>query len=234
MLHVFHKGLAPILCLLLFAGCQNSGLKQGLSEGIIEYSISFPDMDPDGIMAGMLPDATTLKFKNGREVNELSAGMGVFKTTVLTDNNEQKLDYHLSILGKKLVSELGVNDLDQVIAREGTMNYIFTNTIDTIAGYPCKKAIVVYNEIGLKEIEVYYTEDIAIKNVNWYNPFREIPGVMLRYEFTQYDMRMRLEANSVVAASLSDEDFQKPAGFEEVVPERISKELSEVMGTFSM
>jgi len=191
-------------------------------------------MDPEGLMAGMMPDKTTLKFKDGKEVNVLSAGMGVFKTMVSANNSTQHVDYHLSVLGKKLVSTLSNTEIDELIEQEGTMNYVFTDQVDTIAGYPCKKAIVVFDEIDKKEIEIFYTTEIDIPNANWYNPFKEIPGVMLRYEVDQYNLRMRLEANSVMATNVSDDEFKRQEDHEDVIPERIKKEMTEVMSTFSM
>ena len=223
-----------LMLTLLFSGCQQNILHHGISEGIIEYAVSFPNMDPDGIMAGMMPNKTTLKFKDGQEVNELSAGMGVFKTIISANNNTRHVDYHLSVLGKKLVSTLSNTEVDELIEQEGTMNYIFTDQVDTIAGYACKKAIVVFDEIDKEEIEIFYTTEIAIPDANWYNPFKKIPGVMLRYEVDQYNLRMRLEANSIMATSVSDEEFKRHEDHEDVIPERIKKEMTEVMSTFNM
>jgi GLPGLI family protein len=132
------------------------------------------------------------------------------------------------------MSEITAGEVDEVLAQKGTKNYIFTNEIDTIAGFPCKKAIVVFDEIDTKEIEIYYTDRIKMKNANWYNPFKEIPGVMLRYEFDQYDMRMRLEASSVLAREVTDNEFSNLPEFEQVDPIRLQHELEEVLSTFSL
>lgn len=223
-----------ICSLLLFGSCQHSSIEEAITEGVIEYSITFPGYDPNGLMAGMLPDKTTLKFKDGKEVNELSAGMGVFRTLIVANTDEHLVDYHLSVLGKKLVSQISPGQIEQLIAQEGTKNYIYTNDVDTIAGFPCKKAIVIFDEIEHKEIEIFYTDKIKVKEANWYNPFKEIPGVMLRYEVDQYDMRMRFEANSVLAMEVSEDEFVRLSDHESVNPERIQHELKEVLSTFSM
>ena len=67
------------------SGCSNQLLQRKLAEGVIEYALSFPDYDPNGIMAGMLPERTTLTFADNNQVAELSAGMGIFRTTMVVD-----------------------------------------------------------------------------------------------------------------------------------------------------
>ena len=54
-----HLLLLPGLA-LLFHGCNSSLLQSRVSEGTIEYALSFPGYDPNGLMAGMLPEKTTL------------------------------------------------------------------------------------------------------------------------------------------------------------------------------
>src|SRR5689334_18545168 len=89
-----------------FSGCERSFLHSTVTEGVIEYSLTFPDYDPDGLMAGMLPEKTILTFTEEKQIAELSAGMGVFKTTVMANTPDKKVDYSMSVMSKKLVAEL--------------------------------------------------------------------------------------------------------------------------------
>ncbi|MBK6342534.1 MAG: hypothetical protein IPF41_08100 [Flavobacteriales bacterium] len=65
---------------LLFLSCNSSLLQSRISEGTIEYALSFPGADPDGLMAGMLPEKTILSFNEDMQAAEVSAGMGLFRT----------------------------------------------------------------------------------------------------------------------------------------------------------
>ncbi|MBK6777164.1 MAG: hypothetical protein IPG74_15460 [Flavobacteriales bacterium] len=62
-------------------------------------------------MAGMLPEKTTLTFNENQQLAELSAGMGVFRTSMMVNNEQRRMDYHLSVLSKKLVSNLQEKDM---------------------------------------------------------------------------------------------------------------------------
>ena len=71
----------PVLTGMLH-GCGSGLLSNRVDEGVIEYALSFPDYDPNGIMSGMLPERTTISFDGDRQVAELSAGMGMFRTVI--------------------------------------------------------------------------------------------------------------------------------------------------------
>lgn len=218
----------------LFSGCGTALLDNKVAEGVIEYALTFPEYDPNGIMAGMLPERTTLTFADDKQVAELSAGMGIFRTTMVTDGIAKTMDHHLSLMSKKMVAHMIPRDLGLFNAESGTPTILYTQDRDTIAGYPCKRAIAVFDRIDHSEIDLWYTDDIALKDPNWYGPFAEIPGVLLRYDVVQYGMRMRLDAISVTPGEVDAAKFNVKTDFEQVPAEVLHKELAEVLGTFSM
>ncbi len=159
---------------------------------------TFPDYDPDGLMAGMLPEKTTLSFNEEQQAVDLSAGMGVFRTSMVVNTPEKVMDYHMSVMSKRMVAELHPRDLLAFNKESQALTILYTNEVDTIVGYPCKKAIAVYDGIEQgRGRELWYTDAIDMDSPNWYGPFSEVPGVLLRYEVIQYGIRMRLDATSV-------------------------------------
>jgi len=219
---------------LLSNSCSSDLLNQKVTEGVIEYALSFPEYDPNGLMANMLPDKTTLAFTNGRQVAELSAGMGVFKTSMVADNEHKQLDYHLSVMSKKMVANLHPRDLHLFNADCEPLTILYTDQLDTLAGYPCKKAIAMYAGIDQPEIELWYTDGIEVPDANWFGPYSEIPGVLLRYELVQYGMRMRLDATAVRPGPVDLTKFAARQDYQNVAPEVLHKELEEVLGTFTL
>lgn len=219
---------------LLLSACGTSFLEQRVTEGTIEYALTFPDYDPNGLMAGMLPERTTLTFTEDRQAAELSAGMGVFRTLMQVDNSGRSMDYHMSMMGKRIVSHLKPRDMDLFNADYGRPTILFTNDLDTIAGFPCRKAIAVFSRMEQPEIEVWYTDRIRIQDPNWFGPFAEIPGVLLRYDMVQNGIRMHLDAVQVTAQDVDPAKFEPKADHEPVAPPVLHHELAEVLGTFSM
>jgi hypothetical protein len=217
-----------------FSGCSSHLLESRVAEGVIEYTLSFPDYDPNGIMAGMLPEHTTVSFAEGKQVAELSAGMGIFRTTMVVDGEKKGLDYHLSLMSKKMVAHLQPKDRSLFNQDSGTPTIIYTEDRDTIAGYPCKRAIAIFDRIEHPETDLWYTDKIDVQDPNWFSPFAEIPGVLLRYDLVQHGMRMRLDAISVQPGKVDPAKFNVKDEFEKVQPEVLHHELAEVLGTFSM
>lgn len=218
----------------LFHGCTTGLLSGKVYEGVIEYALSFPEYDPNGIMAGMLPERTTVSFTDERQVAELSAGMGMFKTTMMADNANEAMDYHLSLMSKKIVARMLPSDLGMFQVQTSNPTILFTNDVDTVAGYPCKRAMAIFDDISQPEIELWYTDRIAMKNPNWFGPFSEVPGVLLRYELVQNGVRMRLNAISVQPGEVDPAKFEVKQDFEKVPPTVLQHELEEVLGTFTM
>ncbi len=220
--------------LTLFHGCGATGFFSRLDEGVIEYSLSFPEYDPNGIMSGMLPERTLLTFRDNRQVAELSAGMGLFRTAMVTDDASRTLDYRMSMMGKRITANMRSRDLDVFVADSGMPTIIYTNDMDSIAGYPCRRAVAIFDRIDHPEIELWYTDRIALKDPNWYGPFAEVPGVLLRYEVVQYGMRMRLTAISVKPGNVDETKFAPSQDHDPVEPSVLHHEMAEVLGTFSM
>lgn len=226
--------LVPVVGLasVVMNGCGGSLMKNQVKEGVIEYALTFPDYDPNGLMAGMLPEKTTLYFNEEHQVADLSAGMGVFRTSMVVNTPKQTMDYHMSVMSKKLVSELRPRDLALFNKESQALTIMYTNAVDTIAGFPCKKAIAVYNGIDQPEVELWYTDAISMDRPNWYGPYTEIPGVLLRYEMVQYGMRMRLDATSVTPGPVDAAKFESKQDYDKVTPEVLHHELEEVLSTF--
>lgn len=217
-----------------WSGCNGHLLNNKTSEGTIEYELTFPDQDPNDIMAGMLPERSLLTFSNNMQANELSAGMGIFRTTLITDDVQRFMDYHMSLMSTKMVAHLLPADLGFFNSTNGTATILYTGDLDTIAGFPCKRAIAVFDKIDQGEIELWYTDRIDMQAPNWFGPFAEVPGVLLRYDVVQYGMRMRLNAISVTPGKVDPLKFKVKDEFQQVSPEELQNELAEVMSTFSM
>ena len=176
----------------------------------------------------------TVTFANNMQVAELSAGMGIFRTAMVTDNKAKAMDYHLSLMSKKMVAHMVPRDLLVFNKDSGIPTIIFTNEVDTIAGYPCKRAIAVFSKIDQPEIDLWYTDRIDMQNPNWFGPFADVPGVLLRYDVVQYGMRMRLDAISVQPGKVDPTKFDVKEDHDAVAPDVLHHELAEVLGTFSM
>lgn len=226
--------LAALALVPILGGCSNGFLDQRMDEGVIEYALSFPGYDPEGLMAGMLPESTTLTFAEGKQLAELSAGMGIFRTHMVVDNEARSMDYHMSLMSKKIMSHLVPRDLDVITDGMPKPYLLHTNDMDTIAGFACKRIVAIFDRIDLPEVDIWYTEDIDLEDANWFGPFAEVPGVMLSYEMIQYGLRMRLDAVTITPGKVDPLKFEARNEYDQVEPDILHHEMAEVLGTFTM
>ena len=80
------------------AGCKEMDEKF-ISEGEIEYSAKV--IDPNNPMASMAPSKMTVHFKADKSSAEMSAGLGLFSTSFISDPSTRTVTQLVKILNKK-------------------------------------------------------------------------------------------------------------------------------------
>lgn len=230
--------LAPVfIMLLLVAACStisNEVFDRRISEGIIEYNISFPEMDDQSITATLLPETMEYAFKENAFSSHFEAAGGVFKNRILADAETKKVDHELKVFRKKVKVEMDDSDVLKMIAEYPKMTIVETEDIDTIAGYHCQKAIVIFEDIGVPEIEIFYTKDIKMKTPNWCTQYRDIEGVLMAYEIEEFGIRMRLVASSVEHMPLEPGTMQVEEDYTSISKESMDIEIAQLVQTFEL
>lgn len=230
--------IAP-LCIMIFlvAACNKISdqvFDQRVNEGIIEYHITFPEVGEESITASLLPDRMTYSFKENAFASHFETAGGMFKNNIIANLETRSLEHQLKVFRKKIKVAMSDADILKMLSQYPKMTVIKTNDTDTIAGYLCKKALIVFEEIEKKEIEVYYTNEIRMQNPNWCTQYHEIDGVLMAYEIEEFGIRMRLEAKSVTPARHEDSFLTDNDGYEVITREMMDIELAQLVETFEL
>ena len=188
--------------------CSEEGaFKKHITEGVIVYDVTYPELDSDNLMLEMLPSEMKMTFKEDKFKSQLKTGAGIVEMTVIA-NGEQKLLHNMV----KLFSDHYVLTLDEDAAHKFT-NVIppfqikYIDGVDTIAQAICKRILI---DFGAAKNESYifaYTDEIALKSPNWCIPYNEIEGVLLDYRVENYGMNMRLRATHISSEEVDDAEF---------------------------
>jgi GLPGLI family protein len=223
------------LATTLISSCSKFGaFDNRISEGTIEYEVTFPYLDDEvGLLKSLLPDKMILNFKDDKYVSEMSTVGGMFKNRFISNQDEKQLAHELKVFKKKIVVSYDLNGVNRLLNTLPTLSIIETNETDTIAGYACKKAIGIFDQIGMPEMTIYYTDGINIDNPNWCTQFHSIEGVLLQYEVEQFGVRMRFRANSVTSVNINNDMLKKEADYEEVSYDVMETELEQILDTFN-
>lgn len=226
-----------VIMTLLIVACNkiSTGVfDNGIDEGIIEYEVSFPDMDDQSLTATLMPERMTYAFKKNAFASYFEAAGGVFKNRILANKDLKTVEHQLKVFRKKVKVDMDETDVNQMVAKYPKMAIIKTEGVDTIAGYPCKKALVVFEDVTMKEIEVYYTDVIKMDSPNWCTQYHEIEGVLMAYEIEQFGIRMHLKAQSVEPQKVAPELLNPDGDYTPISRESMEIELAQLVETFEL
>lgn len=198
---------------------------KAMKEGVIEYDVTYPKVDPNSMMVSGLPSKAFLRFKNNNMVNDMSGMMGLISITYISNQTNKKVAQTLTLINKKYVSDISTEELNK-------MNDSFLVGIEPgkntqeIAGFKCKEAIVKLQ--NGETAHVYYTNDIGIANPNWSNPYSKIDGVLMDFQLERYGLAMHLKAKSVLAQQVEDTAFDIPEDHKKIPFAELEKILQEL------
>lgn len=200
------------------------GLKD-ITEGIIEYDITYPKLDPNSMVISGMPDKAYLRFKNNMISNDMSGMMGLISITFTANPANKSVQQTLTLINKKYVADISAEDLKR-------MNETYLAKIEKgkntrkIAGYTCKEAIVTLK--NNETIYVYYTKDIGITSPNWSNPYNKIDGVLMDFQIERYGITMHLKAKSVIDQNVDSRIFEITDDYKEIPFAELEKILQEL------
>ena len=201
------------LFFILLSSCREFTDEKYISEGIIEFQVTYPKTNEDSFMAGLMPETMYFKFKDDKIALDLSGGMGMFKTSFVSNGEKGTLLQMVKMMNKKYAILFDTSDISKMNNEVPQMNIEFVDSVKTIAGYQCKKAIITFPEDESTSFDVYYTKDINLKTPNWNTQFKEIDGVLLEYQMTRYNIEMKFTATTVVKEDIEDSAFEMPEDY---------------------
>lgn len=204
------------------------------TEGIITYRITFPSVTDESITASLLPDEMTYVFTSTAFSSNFETAGGVFKNKIIADRKSRTVDHQLKVFRKKIQTKMAEKEVMQMLAEYPKAAVIQTEETDTIAGFHCMKAIIVFEDIDKEEIEVYYTQDIGMESPNWCTQYHQIDGVLMAYEIEEFGIRMRLEAESVETPLRNKELLNPDSEYAEITREMMEVELEQLVQTFEL
>lgn len=221
-----------VILTVITSGCDTGIFDKRICEGVIEFQVTYPQLDPDDMLAGLMPDAMTMKFKDNVFNSELSAGMGMFKTNFICNSNAYTLTNSVKLVKEKFASVIPKKEVEKLNKKYDNVSIIHMDETKVIAGFKCKKALLIFEDIDIGDVYVFYTDDIKFKDPNWSTPFKDIDGILLEYQMERFDIKMHFTAINVKEQKLDDSDFILPEDYEHISQEALDEKIDAVFETF--
>jgi GLPGLI family protein len=203
-------------------------LAQKKFEGTVTYALEYKDLPAEmAMMESMLPDEMTTRIKGEKSRLEQSLGMGMSQVTI-TDSKKESGTLLLDMMGKKIAVEMSKAELEKMEKGDDKKKPEFKyvdGAEKKIAGYNCKKAMVIMEGAG--EMEVYYTEEIPATASKHYEGLKGFP---LEYTINAGQFKMKMTAKEVKSEKIDAALFVVPSGYEKMTFEEFQKSMSGMMG----
>lgn len=199
---------SSLLLLALITLLISCGGNKTIKEGKISFSVDYPDHKDNFFLYSILPKEMEMKFKDGKMESIIKKVD--LQNALLVDCNKKQVNAYFQYGEEAFNVKLNSMDIKKMLADQKDYSVVFVAGEKEILGFTAKKAIATCKTDKTDKIELWYTEDIELKNSNWYNPFKKVPGVLLEYAIDRYGIRMEFKAKKFDAAELSDSDLELP------------------------
>lgn len=208
-----------VIIILTANSCKNKGEKN-IDQGEIHYTIEyFGNM---GSMREIMPKNMIVSFKDNKILFDIST-FGNSGILNLTNPEEGIFDTYISLMTIRYFYAGKAGEILPGFEAMKGMEIRKTTKSGIICGFNCKSAEVTLPNDRNKKYEIWYTNEIKIKEPNASTPFREIDGVLMSFFFVIGTAEMHFTAETVYKKEISDRTFERRDKFVRISREDIDK-----------
>lgn len=216
-----------IFLLVMLHSCRERGYKN-ITEGEIYYSIQY--IKTQGTMSvDLKPKTLIVTFKGDKILFEILSPVGSQGIVNIINPEKSVYDTYVNIFGTKLYysgspEEIhpGFGSMDGVILRN-------TSKTSEICNYNCHHAEAVFPSDSGNVYDIWYTDEINVKNSNTSTPFKEINGVLMSFYYIMGGTVMKFEAEAVYKKEISEKVFERKTKYKLITKKDMDKIISDIV-----
>lgn len=215
-----------IITLSIFPGCKKS-LLGSFDEGEIHYKIKYNNPG-NTLPVELMPNTMVVKFKSDKTLMEIITPIGNYGITNIIDPEANTLTTYINFLGFKYyyLGELGtdvpgIDPMDNLRLEK-------TGQVENINGLDCKHIIA--SLPGSEDtFDIWYTNDIDIKDPNNSTPYSEIDGILVNFFYKMGEMIVEFEVENVYERAVAEKDFTKSDKYIRISRDDMDSLISKMM-----
>ncbi len=217
--------LIILFTLIVFSySCNESKLTNQTDEGEIEFEIKYLDDARSNPIILLLPRKMITQFKNNSTYSIIEGFM--FRLNYITNYKQGKNATLFQIVDQKYMYLTDTASTPFGYNKNNKAKIIYTDKEKKIAGLDCKHAIAIFPNLQ-DTVELYYTNQINVKNPNSNNPYKEIKGVLLEFSVKMTGIHMQFIAKKVSKKDINSALFEIPTGYNLVTKEEMEHIVNE-------
>jgi GLPGLI family protein len=209
------KYLTLTLLVTLLVVC-NRKKRAELTEGRIEFQITYEQQEIGGYSASLLPSKMTMEFSDNKVKNTIQGGMGFFNLVNVSDLNNYQFITYLKFIDKRYIFTGDKNEPPCCFGLMNGMNIEFTRQTKEIIGFDCRKAVASFPDGDIESFDIWYTDELELDKPNGNSPFQKIPGVLLEFNTIMGNANMHMVAKSCDVSRIPARIFDLPKNYTQV------------------
>lgn len=215
------------LIILVSYSCRESGGKY-IDQGEIHYNIEY--ISGGGSLSNDLkPKTLVVSFKNNKILFEILAPIGNQGIMNLVNPETKVYDTYISMIGVRYYYAGSPGEMHPGFGSMDGMEIKKTSKTTSICGYLCKNAQITFPSDRNKIYDIWYTNEIRVKNTNASTPFNEIDGVLLSFYFLLGNSEMKFEAETVYKKDIPDRVFERRPKYRLVSREYMDRIITDLV-----
>lgn len=198
---------------IAFCSCKSRRTKY-IDQGEIHYNIDY--VGKFAFPTEVLPKNLVISFKKDKVLFEM-LGFGNSGIVNLANHEQKIFDTYYNFFGvTRVYYEGSEGELFPGFESMKGMKLKKTSKTAVICGYNCKNAEVRFDSDTSKVYEIWYTEEIKVRDPNASTPFSNIPGVLMSFFLIMDSSEFHFMAETVYNKELPDEKFNRRDHYKKV------------------
>ena len=207
--------------------CKEKGGKN-ISQGEIHYTIDYTGIT-GSLPKEFLPKNLIVSFKDNKTLFEMISPFGNSGILNLSNPEAGIFDtyYSLFTIKKFYAAEPG-ETFPGFESMEG-MELKKTGKTMIICGFNCKNAEAAFPGKPDKVYDIWYTDEIDVKESNASTPYNQIDGVLMSFFFFLGSTELQFTAETVYQKEIPDETFERRDKFQQISREEINSFINKMI-----
>lgn len=224
----FRSGLiiAMIFAITTGISCKHRGEKY-IDQGEIHYTIEYVG-NVGAVPKEYMPRNLIVSFKDDKILFDISAPFGNIGIYNLSNPKEDIYDTYISLLTLKYFYASKPGEINPGFESMQGIDIKKTPRSSVICGFNCKNAEVTFPENRDKVYNIWYTNEIDVKNPNVSTPFKDIDGVLMSFFFFMGASEMQFTAETVYKKEIPDKTFERRPKYLQVSREDINSFINKM------
>ena len=212
---------APLL--LLITSCE----PDKVSEGEIEYVISYPHSEISGFMQAILPETMTITFQGTKMKTTIARGE-IFTTEIISDEADRSVEMRLRFGTSLIYTILDDNDVLDLIASQPVYKIKSLGTTDSLGGMFSSAYAIEGKNDTITRSDAWFTEDLIMQDAYWFTPYAGTKGTPVIYDAERYGVLMHLEGVQMTKREVLETEFDRDPELKEVSFKDYENEVQEL------